>query len=131
MSSIVEGYYSELGEPLLDLPLHVRDETFLTLTVVVDTGFNRGLLIFKSEAEQAELPPVRRVSADRMRLADGTVHPITPTFGYVRWLGGLQEIEVAVVRADRGERDRCLIGMEFLRGTDILLGQEAFAIRRS
>jgi hypothetical protein len=40
-------------------------------------------------------------------------------------------MEIAVVRAERGDRDRCLIGMELLRGTHILLGTGDFSIRRS
>jgi predicted aspartyl protease len=130
MSSIERGSYSDLGEPLLSLGLHVRDDEYYPLEALVDTGFNRGLLIFQNDAAQANLPRVDRISADRMRLADGTVRPITPTFGYVRWFGQLTQMEIAVVRAERGDRDRCLIGMELLRGTDILLGASDFSIRR-
>jgi len=125
--SVERGWYNELGEPLVTLQLHIADDDYLPIEVLVDTGFNRGLLLFAGEARAARLPPTRSASA-KLYLADGSPCSARSTFGYIRWMGELKEIEVLVVEHDRGERDKCLIGMELLKHTDILFGPDDFHI---
>jgi predicted aspartyl protease len=128
MVSIERGSYSELGEPLLVLNLHIREEEYLPLEVVVDTGFNRSMLVFEDDAARANLPPSRNVTS-KAYLADGSDCPTVATFGYLKWLGRLEQVEILVVAKTRSRRDRCLIGMELLRGTDILLREDGFDVQ--
>lgn len=126
--SVERGWYSDLNEPFLSLNLQVAEEKFHALDVVVDTGFNRSLLIYEEDALAAALPPSRSV-VSKMYLADGSQCKATRTFGYLKWLGQLQEVEILVVKGSRGPRDHCLIGMEMLRGNDILLREAGFEVQ--
>jgi len=124
---IERGFYSNHGEPLLALHLHVRENQYLPIQVLVDTGFNRSLLVFEDDALEANLPPTRRLAA-KAYLANGAECPATSTFGYLQWFGRLEQVEILVVRGLRGQRDRCLVGMELLRGMDILLRDRDFEL---
>ena len=129
MSSVEQGYYSDRGEPLLNLDLLGRGGEPLPLRALVDTGFNGGLAIFRKDAASANLPPTAE-GVDSICLADGSSCETAWTYGYVRWLGGSpQEMRIMVIHADVQEETPCLIGMEFLRGKDILLRETSFEIR--
>jgi predicted aspartyl protease len=129
VSSTAQGSYSALGEPLVPVVLKGRNGDDVEITALLDTGFNRGLLLFAHEARAANLPPSWSQSGESMRVADGRTVPIRTSFAWITWLGRTFETSVAVVNAERGESDRCLVGMELLRGTDILPREESFAVR--
>jgi hypothetical protein len=128
------GHYSDTGLPLIELPLHVRDETFLDLLVIIDSGFNRTLVLNESAAKAANLPPSQRFD-QTLYTADGSPWPARITTGYVKWLGSLRQIDVLVVEDDPGraqrnrrEPERGFLGMDLLRGTNLLLGASTIEI---
>jgi predicted aspartyl protease len=128
MSSGAQGYYGKLGEPLVALDLVVGEDRSHTLTALVDTGFTRGLAIFRNDAALPDLPTTT-IAAEPIYFANGTCCETSWTFGYVRWLGRRQELPILVIHAEPECDAPCLIGMELLKGSDILLGEESFEIR--
>jgi predicted aspartyl protease len=128
MSSVEQGYYSELGEPLVALDLVVGEDRSHTLRALVDTGFTRGLAIFRNDAALSDLPTTT-IAADPIYFANGTCCETSWTFGYVRWLGRRRELPILVIHAEPERDAPCLIGMELLKGSDILLGEASFEIR--
>jgi len=130
------GHYSDTGLPLLELPLHVRDEIFLNLEVIIDSGFNRTLVLNETTAKAANLPPSQRFD-QTLYTADGSSWPARITTAYVKWFGSLRQINVLVVEDDPGRRqrnrrepERGLLGMDLLRGTNLLLGASTIEISR-
>ena len=126
--SSMQGHYSDTNLPLLAIPFQVTEDRFIDVEVVVDSGFNRGLIVYEADAIAAKLAPSRRFD-ETLYVANGSMWPAQATTAYVMWLGKLREVDVLVVEAEPPERrrsrkepERGLVGMELLRGTELVLG---------
>lgn len=134
--SFVEPHYSDLGEPVVSVMFRGTEGRSIPVEVVVDTGFNRGLLIYESDSRRVKLPPSRRL-ASPVYLFGG--QPLKPkvTTAYIEWLGGLKQIDVLVLPDPSPKRLRSfrvtlrgLLGMELLRGTNLLIGRSTLQITK-
>jgi predicted aspartyl protease len=114
----VIGYVDDLGRPVVRIEVPGRDG-FL---VVVDTGFNRSLLMQASEVEAMGFT----ITENTVRVELGTTvgADVHRAVGTIFWLGRTMRVDVLVsnepaIETHRVDTARALIGAELL--TDCLL----------
>lgn len=131
MSVVVQGYYSELGAPQLDLSLIGQSGRQVVMPVLIDTGLTCSLLLFEDFTRSANWPVTRRV--DSVSLADGSIKVGYWTEGYIRLFDETRHVEALVIDRPRplhGKGEGGFVGMGILRGTQIYLDKSVVRLRR-
>jgi predicted aspartyl protease len=128
--SLEDCSYDSFGEPNVTLRFSGGNDPPIPIRLVLDTGFNRSLFIYRVDAQMARLAPTTRFSSS-VYLADGSPIHTMVTVGYVEWFGSVRQVEVMVmndvpneIARSRKSIPRGLIGMDLLRGLEIGFGRE-------
>lgn len=125
------GNYTHLNEPFVHLELLGRSDVLSEETaLLVDSGFNGLLMISRSKAAALGWHiPEQKVN---IRFGDGTEVEAVKTFGYIRFIGKLLQIEVIVVLEklifSSDVSIEGYIGIGLLKGSRIDFGQDEFHI---
>lgn len=131
MSEVHEGYYTELDEPLVQIELigHASVPAQMR-TLLVDSGFNRELLIPLSVAMALGWPVTQSICS--VKFAGGESVNVMETRGYVRFLGKLRQISVLAIteatRSDTRSEIDGYIGMGLLKGSRLNFGRHQLNI---
>ena len=113
MSLLHSGRITPRGEPILQIKIVGAPDP---IDALVDTGFNRSVLIFETERRLAGLPPTkeRTLEIQQADMQAPAVH-VYRSFGVV--LFGKQSVHVDFVVFDmeRPNYGKCKIGIELLQ----------------
>ena len=126
------GYYDERCAPFIRAHLLGPQGKAVEAKLVIDTGVNCGLILFKDQAILAHWPETKRIGT--LTLANGDEIEGYWSWGYMKWLGKPKYVEAWVIERSnksRHEKQRTeggYIGIEFLKGTNISFGTKTIEI---
>jgi len=130
MSDLEIGRYSPLSEPLLELAVRKNKQSkTLVETCLIDTGFNRGLLLYSHMAKKLDLP-FPAYHFERIVLATGDITVARIEYIDVEWLGQLIRTETFIIESKSKPDYAGIVGMEFLLGNQIAFDFHQFEIRK-
>lgn len=127
--STIHGSLDHLGRPLVRL----RTSTNHELICIVDTGFNRCLLLTGEEARLAGFVPFNPKIFDNLRTVSMLPDEAAEVMrGTIKWFGEEKLVDAHVTRHDPAGRldgsPLALIGTEMLRGSQLLIDFEELKV---
>ena len=121
----MDGRLDHRGQPILDLRLVGAE---IPLAVLIDTGFDGELLVYRSQLEAAGLHPISQ-DLERVQLADGTVVTTLVVTIQVQWHDELRPSIVNVIGYDASEGARAILGCQLLRDSTLDINFPAGTVR--
>lgn len=110
MSRTMDGWIDGRGQPVMSVRLAGLEDPYVAL---IDTGFNRELIIFEEHAVQACLSI--RHSRVPILLADGFRSEFLVSKGVVEWFGVEKIVELFIIPGPAPRVGRWQIGTQLLQ----------------